>query len=73
MAGDSPLKIAALSAAPRLPNGSLPAAATAASPAPVPSTLGLLDLISQACLEAPLPPELRAHPEFGFLAGQDKK
>ena len=66
--GDSPLRVAALSAGPRLPNGSLPAAAAVASPAPALSTLSLLDSIGQACLEAPLPPELRGHPEFGFLA-----
>ncbi len=137
MVGGSPLRAAALSAAPRLPNGSLPAAAAAASPAvqPAMSTLVLLDTIgqvclrhwlgcwlalagseaaglrwreqallplrhlhsaaaqcrmqqhgagvhdswlcvirllslspSQACLAADLPPELRGHPEFAFLA-----
>ena len=49
MAGDSPLRRAALSAAPRLPNGSLPAAAAAASPAGqhTLSTLSLLDSIGQ--------------------------
>lgn len=48
MVGDSPLRRAALSAAPRLPNGSLPAAAAAASPAqPAMSTLVLLDTIGQ--------------------------
>ncbi|KAI7836877.1 hypothetical protein COHA_009277 [Chlorella ohadii] len=68
--GGSPLRPAALSAAPRLPNGSLPAAAAAASPAvqPAMSTLVLLDTIGQACLAADLPPELRGHPEFAFLA-----
>jgi myosin-5 len=70
MLGDSPLRRAALSSAPRLPNGSLPAAAAAASPAvqPAMSTSALLDTIGQACLAADLPTELRGHPEFTFLA-----
>jgi hypothetical protein len=69
----SPLRARALSGAPRLPNGSLPAAAmgagAGASPAPsARSTLRLLDDISKACLEAELPGELLQDPEFAFLA-----
>jgi hypothetical protein len=69
-ASNSPLRPGAVSSAPRLPNGSLPAAAAAAaaaSPAPALSTLSLLDHISRACLGAQLPPELLGDAEFGFL------
>ncbi|PSC74954.1 Myosin-J heavy chain isoform A [Micractinium conductrix] len=66
----SPLR---LPPGPRLPNGSLPAAA--ASPAgPAPGTLSqnaLLDRIASACLAAGLPGELAGQPEFGFLAGAE--
>lgn len=68
MVGGSPLRRGALSSAPRLPNGSLPAAAAMASPAPALSTFSIVDSIRKACLEAEVPAELRGHPEFAFLA-----
>ncbi|KAL4420012.1 hypothetical protein ABPG75_007110 [Micractinium tetrahymenae] len=70
----SPLRAGALSAGPRLPNGSLPAAAaTPASPltaAPAILSQGaLFDKIRQACLAVGLPDELEL-PEFEFLRAE---
>ncbi len=71
--GASPLRAGALLAAPRLPDGSLPAAAAVpASPMTAPAVLSqgaLFDKIRQACLATGLPSELD-RPEFEFLQAE---